>query len=147
MARSGDNATMGGCKDCIFLPIFPTSASAAPRWAAVLKPVPKVEAPGQVNVFFTGRLRVVFFLLSAQCPGCDSLPRTIFPTITDLWGPGRLVPLATSTRWSRGALCELCLLPSPSKSAEKCWGWGGSTVLVIQGKYVGSRAWLQLEEG
>lgn len=64
------------------MPVSYESASVTSRYAASLKPVSQVEAPGQVKwAFFTGKLWVCFSLLSVQYPGCASRLRTVIPVL------------------------------------------------------------------
>lgn len=60
------------------------------------------------STFLTGRLGKCFSLLSMQCHGYGSLPRTIFSNTTVLWGPGTQATLATRARWSGDIPCVYC---------------------------------------
>lgn len=73
------------------------------------------------------------FSLFVQCRGGGSLPRTVSPLFTVLWGLKMQAPLVTSTKHASGVFCvELAHLPFTRSTVEEHQTWENSPISLAQ---------------
>lgn len=86
----------GECEDFTHWLLFPESISRIPCKYAKPEACPLGQSSWTSNeASFSERLEMCFTLLSVQCPGGSSLPRTISWIFIVPWDPGTQVCLAT----------------------------------------------------
>lgn len=77
----------------------------------------------------TGRLDLCFNLLSVQCPEDDNLPSSVSPMVSVLWVSEMQVPLATSTRYSKGVPWVGYVHPKGLSGQQLQWTRTGPSLL------------------